>query len=130
MKRDTRHIPVLLDEVLQALSPRPGQVFVDCTLGLGGHSAALLQRVGRTGKLIAIDFDPANIAIARAKLEAVGERHGATPGTVAVAWTLLNPAVDGAIAGVRRPGQVDPVLAAANLVLTEQEIDDIEGETR
>lgn len=49
---------------------------------------------------------------------------------VAVAWTLHNLAVDGAIVGCRRPDRVDPILAAANLVLTEQDIDDIEGETR
>ena len=41
------------------------------------------------------------------------ERHDTTPGAVAVAWTLRNPAVDGAIVGFRRPDQVDPILAAA-----------------
>ncbi len=45
---------------------------VDCTVGLGGHSAALLERIAPTGHLIGIDFDPANLAIARAKLQAVG----------------------------------------------------------
>jgi aryl-alcohol dehydrogenase-like predicted oxidoreductase len=64
------------------------------------------------------------------RLRVVADRCDTTPVAVAVAWTLHNPAVDGAIVGFRRPGQVDPILAAANLVLTEQEIDDIEGETR
>src|SRR5689334_10114898 len=41
-----------------------------------------------------------------ARLQAVADRHGVTPGTVAVAWTLRNPAVDGAITGFRRPDQV------------------------
>ncbi len=41
------------------------------------------------------------------------ERHDTTPGAVAIAWTLTNPAVDGAIVGFRRPEQVDPLLAAA-----------------
>ncbi len=68
MKRDTRHIPVLLDDVLEILNPQPGQTIVDCTLGLGGHSSAILQRIAPTGRLIAIDFDPANIAIARESL--------------------------------------------------------------
>jgi 16S rRNA (cytosine1402-N4)-methyltransferase len=71
MKRDSRHIPVLLEEVLEALAPRPGQTIVDCTLGLGGHSAELLRRLAPTGKLLSIDFDPHNIALARAKLAAV-----------------------------------------------------------
>ena len=71
MKRDTRHVPVLLDAVLHALAPRPGQVVVDCTTGLGGHAAALLRRVQPGGRVIGVDFDPANLALARAALEAV-----------------------------------------------------------
>jgi aryl-alcohol dehydrogenase-like predicted oxidoreductase len=62
-----------------------------------------------------------------ARLQAVAARHGATPGAVAVAWTLQNPAVDGAIAGFRRPAQVDPVLAAAGLELTGQDLAEIEA---
>jgi aryl-alcohol dehydrogenase-like predicted oxidoreductase len=46
---------------------------------------------------------------------------------VAVAWTLRNPAVDGAIVGFRHPDQVDPVLAAANLELSEGDLATIEG---
>jgi 16S rRNA (cytosine1402-N4)-methyltransferase len=69
MKRDTRHVPVLLQEVLAILNPSPGQTIVDCTLGLGGHSAALLSRVAPGGRIVAMDFDLANIAIARAALE-------------------------------------------------------------
>jgi aryl-alcohol dehydrogenase-like predicted oxidoreductase len=65
-----------------------------------------------------------------ARLAAVAERYDTTPGAVAVAWTLRNPAVDGAIAGFRRPDQVDPILTAANLELTNQDIADIEGSTR
>jgi 16S rRNA (cytosine1402-N4)-methyltransferase len=72
MKREVRHVPVLLEAVLAVLRPRAGQVVVDCTLGLGGHSAALLERVTPGGKLIAIDFDPGNFEVARPKLEAVG----------------------------------------------------------
>ena len=61
-----------------------------------------------------------------ARLRAVADRHGVTPGAVAVAWTLRNPAVDGAITGFRRPNQVDPILAAAGLELTDQDIAEIE----
>ncbi len=74
MKRDKRHIPVLLDQVLDVLAPQPGQIIVDCTLGLGGHSSALLERIRPDGRLIAIDFDPANIAAARVKLERIRGR--------------------------------------------------------
>ena len=61
-----------------------------------------------------------------ARLRAVADRHSVTPGAVAVAWTLRNPAVDGAITGFRRPDQVDPILAAAGLELTDQDIAEIE----
>jgi len=53
---------------------------------------------------------------------AVRERYDTTPGAVGVAWTLRNPAVDGAIVGFRRPDQVDPILAAANLELTDADV--------
>ena len=73
---DVRHVPVLMDAVIDALKPGPGQIVVDCTLGLGGHSAELLRRVSPAGctggKLIAIDFDAANIDRARANLAAIG----------------------------------------------------------
>jgi aryl-alcohol dehydrogenase-like predicted oxidoreductase len=60
------------------------------------------------------------------RLRAVADRYQITPGAVAVAWTLRNPAVDGAIAGFRRADQVDPILAAANLDLTDQDVAEIE----
>jgi 16S rRNA (cytosine1402-N4)-methyltransferase len=75
-KRDELHIPVLLKHVLDVLDPRPGQVVVDCTLGLGGHSAAILERLKPDGRLIGIDFDPSNIADARVKLQRVKGREG------------------------------------------------------
>ncbi len=65
-----------------------------------------------------------------ARLAAVAERHDTTPGAVAVAWTLRNPAVDGAIVGFRGPDQVDPILVAANLELTAEDVAEIEGGTR
>lgn len=62
-----------------------------------------------------------------ARLQAMADRHGVTPGAVAVAWTLRNPAVDGAITGFRRPAQVDPILTAADLELTSQDMTEIES---
>jgi len=56
------------------------------------------------------------------RLRVVAGRHDATPGAVAVAWTLLNPSVDGAIVGFRRPSQVDPILTAAAIQLTGEDI--------
>ena len=61
------------------------------------------------------------------RLQTVAERHGTTPGAVAVAWTLRNPAVDGAIVGFRRPDQVEPIVSAANVALTEDDVAALEG---
>lgn len=60
------------------------------------------------------------------RLRQVAVCHDTTPGTVAVAWTLRNPAVNGVIVGFRAPARVDPVLAAANLELTEDDLATIE----
>jgi aryl-alcohol dehydrogenase-like predicted oxidoreductase len=64
------------------------------------------------------------------RLWGVADRHDTTPGAVAVAWTLRNPAVDGAIVGFRGPNQVDPILTAANLELSDEDLDQIEGGAR
>ena len=64
------------------------------------------------------------------RLSTVAQRHDTTPGAVAVAWTLRNPAVDAAIVGFRRPDQIDPLVVAANLELTSQDLTDIEGGAR
>ena len=51
------HIPVMLNEVIEYMRPKPGQVFVDGTLGLGGHALSILKLLGNTGWLIGIDQD-------------------------------------------------------------------------
>lgn len=75
-KRDAFHLPVLIDHVLEVIDPRPGQVIVDCTLGLGGHSAAILERMKPDGRLIGIDFDASNIRLAKGRLEKAKGRSG------------------------------------------------------
>jgi 16S rRNA (cytosine1402-N4)-methyltransferase len=114
MKRETRHLPVLMDPVLRALLPRPGDTIVDCTLGLGGHSAELLQRITPGGRLIGIDFDPVNITLARARLEAIGGSFELHHNNFAALPTVLTQAgierVDGILAdlGVASPQIDDP----------------------
>jgi aryl-alcohol dehydrogenase-like predicted oxidoreductase len=68
-----------------------------------------------------------NLAIV-ARLQTVAERHGTTPGAVAVAWTLRNPAVHGSIVGFRRPDQVEPLLAAGTIELTDDDLATIAGD--
>lgn len=64
------HVPVLLAEVLEHLRPAPGGVFVDGTLGGGGHARALAERVQGGGRLIAVDLDPR--AVERASHDLAG----------------------------------------------------------
>jgi len=61
------------------------------------------------------------------RLATVAEIHDTVPGAVSIAWTLRNPAVDGAIVGFRSPEQVDPLIEAANLELADDDISTIEG---
>ncbi len=60
------HVSVLLEEAIEALAPRPDGIYVDGTFGRGGHSRALLQRLGPQGRVIAFDRDPEAIAHGRA----------------------------------------------------------------
>ena len=58
MERSAAHVPVMLDEVLEHLRPRPGQVVVDGTAGTGGHAAAVWERIRPGGRLLLVDRDP------------------------------------------------------------------------
>ncbi|WP_020468189.1 16S rRNA (cytosine(1402)-N(4))-methyltransferase RsmH [Zavarzinella formosa] len=62
------HIPVMINQVMEILDPRPGEVAVDCTLGFAGHSMEFLKAVGPDGFLIACDLDGLNIPAATEKL--------------------------------------------------------------
>lgn len=70
----TQHTPVLLSEVIEGLKPRPGGHFVDCTLGGGGHTAALLDATQPDGRILALDADPAAIEAGRMRFTADGRR--------------------------------------------------------
>ena len=70
-----------------------------------------------------------NLALVE-RLSTVGTRHGRTAGEVAIAWTLRNPAVTGAIVGARSAAQAEGVMRAAELRLSEEEISVIEGALR
>jgi 16S rRNA (cytosine1402-N4)-methyltransferase len=66
-----RHVSVLPVEVLAALAPEPGQVFVDATVGAGGHSRLLAQRLTPGGRLIGLDRDAAMLDLARPRVAAL-----------------------------------------------------------
>jgi 16S rRNA (cytosine1402-N4)-methyltransferase len=59
------HTTVLLNEAVEALAIKPDGIYVDGTFGRGGHSAMILERLGSNGKLIALDKDPAAVAVGR-----------------------------------------------------------------
>lgn len=67
-----RHVPVMTREVVTLLQPERGGLFVDCTVGLGGHSAALLA--AGASRLLGLDRDPDALAAARASLQEWGDR--------------------------------------------------------
>jgi aryl-alcohol dehydrogenase-like predicted oxidoreductase len=67
-----------------------------------------------------------NLALVE-KLRTIGEKHGRTPGEVAIAWTLKNPAVTAAIVGMRNAGQVDGVIGAAEFHLSPDEVEFLEA---
>jgi 16S rRNA (cytosine1402-N4)-methyltransferase len=67
------HIPVLLEETLYWLAPRPGGVYVDATVGAGGHAEAILERIAPGGRLIGLDRDEVALEAARSRLRRFGE---------------------------------------------------------
>lgn len=74
-----RHVPVLLDRVVALLAPaldHDGAVLLDCTLGLGGHTEAVLSRCSRA-RVVGIDRDPQAIAMSRERLAPYGDRFTA-----------------------------------------------------
>ena len=64
------HIPVLVKETIEALAAQPGGRYIDCTVGCGGHAAAILEQSSPGGQLLGIDADPKAIEVARTRLEA------------------------------------------------------------
>lgn len=67
------HKPVLLKEVIEALELKPGKIIIDCTIGLGGHAEAILDKITPGGKLIGLDKDAEALEIARDRLSRFGE---------------------------------------------------------
>ncbi len=67
------HVPVLVDEVVAGLQARPGGCFVDCTVGPGGHSSAILKEISPSGRLLGIDADPDAIKIGKDRLSDYGQ---------------------------------------------------------
>lgn len=82
MPAEFHHIPVLFNETIDSLNIVPGGVYVDCTAGGGGHSSAILERLGE-GRIIAVDRDPEAIAT-------LGARFGGDPRVTLVHDNFFN----------------------------------------
>ncbi|HEX5443739.1 MAG TPA: 16S rRNA (cytosine(1402)-N(4))-methyltransferase RsmH [Pirellulales bacterium] len=93
------HVPVMLDEVLAALQPQPGMIVADGTLGGGGHTRALAERVAPDGYVLAFDRDPAALRAAERNLRghAIKLVEADFADLPIVLAQLGVPAVDGAL---------------------------------
>jgi 16S rRNA (cytosine1402-N4)-methyltransferase len=104
--KSPRHVPVLLEEVLEYLNVRPGGVICDATLGLAGHSSEIAKRLGGKGKLIGFDRDPEAMEAAKVRLEEVRAELGEEmPEMVFVAKAFSEAASE------IEPGSLDGLLA-------------------
>lgn len=77
---DGVHQPVLLDELIRELAPRPGEVAIDATLGGGGVAASLLHSILPGGRVLALDRDPVAVALAEVRFAAAGSAFSARVG--------------------------------------------------
>ena len=74
VEKNPLHLPVLLNEVIQYLAPRPNQNFIDATVGGGGHAERILELTAPQGILLGFDLDPQALVIAEQRLEKFKER--------------------------------------------------------
>ena len=98
---EVRHVPVLLEEVLQVLDCRPGRVYADGTVGGGGHSRGVLEKSSPTGRVIGLDWDEEALERARKNLSPFAGRFELRRANYrdfkVVLESLSIPAVDGVL---------------------------------
>ena len=108
------HAPVLVAEVISHLAPARGGLFVDCTLGLGGHAHALLARFP-AARLLGIDRDPRALALARERLAGFGDRARCIEGNFRDLESLW---------GEHAAGEAPPAGIYADLGMSSLQLDD------
>lgn len=112
-----QHVPVMVEEVLDALAVQPGDRGVDATLGFGGHAQRLLERLSPGGLLLALDADPIELPKTEARLRRLGHE-----GDALIVRRTNFAGVRGAIDAVGWHEGVDFVLA--DLGVSSMQIDD------
>jgi 16S rRNA (cytosine1402-N4)-methyltransferase len=105
-RSERRHVPVLLKEAIEYLQVRRGSTILDATLGLAGHAAEIVRRLGPGGRLIGFDRDPQAMELAKARLEQVCAELGGEAPRV----DLIGEAFSAAGLHVA-PGSLDGLLA-------------------
>ena len=99
---DVRHRPVMRDQVVELLDVRPGGLYLDATLGEGGHTARILEANAPDGRVIGLDRDPSAIASAKARLAEHGDRLLAIHGRFGDLGELTDLALEGTPGAPRR----------------------------
>ena len=89
----------MVDEVLEALAPTPGDVAVDATLGFGGHARTILERIQPGGRLIGLDVDPIELPRTEARLRAAGFGADGSPRAAATSRACRSVLADEGLAG-------------------------------
>jgi 16S rRNA (cytosine1402-N4)-methyltransferase len=84
------HQPVMPDQVVRFLRPRPGGTYVDLTLGLGGHARIILDHSSPDGRLLGVDRDPEAVSLARKNLASYGDRFQSVQGDFSDLLTHLH----------------------------------------
>ncbi len=77
-QRGGMHVPVLVRQVLRALSPQEGQVVADCTVGYGGHASEFIRRLGPGGRLVGLDVDKRELTRTARRLQPLAVRAKVT----------------------------------------------------
>jgi 16S rRNA (cytosine1402-N4)-methyltransferase len=101
-----RHVPVLSQDVIRYLDVREGGTYLDCTIGLAGHSSQIARLIGPSGHLIGFDRDPNALELAGQRLQALAEELGGRMPKV----TLIGEAFSKAAEHIE-PGSLDGLLA-------------------
>ncbi|HYM90757.1 MAG TPA: 16S rRNA (cytosine(1402)-N(4))-methyltransferase RsmH [bacterium] len=99
-RETTAHVPVLVEEVLTYLAPRPGAVIVDATVGEGGHAEAILQRIAPAGRLIGLDRDADAVLRAEERLRRYGQNVTLRQANFAALRSVLSEVGVGLVDGV------------------------------
>ncbi len=110
------HRPILVDEILEVLALKPGEVVVDCTLGFGGHAREMLARITPGGRLLGFDVDPIEQPRTVERLRAAGFGEGV--------FVPVRSNFAGLAAGLGAHGLVGADAILADLGVSSMQIDD------